>query len=226
MGSLLVSIKVKLQSYGPSNCCSISSSPRSLGLFFCGRPHFRGIVNYELHVKKIVFSNQSICSSRLNPVSVLSSDVGAHLINQRGYVVNFRPNRSEDCLAMLDSLLTAVICIHMTASLVFDCLANGGKDNEYQKWRWKPKDCEIARFDVGAVLKYLRGKRVVFVGNLLSRTQWEPMVCMLMSGVEDKRFVYEANENEITKQIRHLSVRFETFVFTVDRVLGLRKDMK
>ncbi|KAH6824135.1 TRICHOME BIREFRINGENCE-LIKE 7 [Perilla frutescens var. hirtella] len=98
----------------------------------------------------------------------------------------------------------------------FDCLANGRKDNEYQKWRWKPKNCEIPRFDVGAVLKYLRGKRVVFVGDSLSRTQWESMVCMLMSGVEDKRFVYEANGNEITKQIRHLSVRFETFAFTVE----------
>lgn len=98
----------------------------------------------------------------------------------------------------------------------FDCLGNGRKDNEYQKWRWKPKNCEIPRFDVGAVLKYLRGKRVVFVGDSLSRTQWESMVCMLMSGVEDKRFVYEANGNEITKQIRHLSVRFETFAFTVE----------
>ncbi|XP_047983713.1 protein trichome berefringence-like 7 [Salvia hispanica] len=98
----------------------------------------------------------------------------------------------------------------------FDCVGNGRKDRDYLKWRWKPRNCEIPRFDVGAALKYLRGKRVVFVGDSLSRTQWESMVCMLMSGVEDKRFVYEANGNEITKQIRHLSVRFETFSLTVE----------
>ncbi|KAG6432557.1 hypothetical protein SASPL_104137 [Salvia splendens] len=98
----------------------------------------------------------------------------------------------------------------------FDCVGNGRKDRDYLKWRWKPKNCEIPRLDVGAALKYLRGKRVVFVGDSLSRTQWESMVCMLMSGVEDKRFVYEANGNEITKQIRHLSVRFETFSLTVE----------
>lgn len=98
----------------------------------------------------------------------------------------------------------------------FDCLANGRSDKEYLKWRWRPKNCEVPRFDVGAVLKYLHGKRVVFVGDSLSRTQWESMVCMLMTGVEDKRFVYEANGNEITKQSRHLSIRFETFGFTIE----------
>lgn len=98
----------------------------------------------------------------------------------------------------------------------FDCLTNGRSDKEYLKWRWRPKNCEVPRFDVGAVLKYLHGKRVVFVGDSLSRTQWESMVCMLMTGVEDKRFVYEANGNEITKQSRHLSIRFETYAFTVE----------
>ncbi|KAH6824113.1 root cap 1 [Perilla frutescens var. hirtella] len=80
-GSLLHVNKVKLQSYGSSNCCRISSYPRNLGLFSYGQPHFRGIINSELHLKKIVSSNQSICCSRLKPVSALSSD-GAHFISR------------------------------------------------------------------------------------------------------------------------------------------------
>ncbi|KAK6114996.1 hypothetical protein DH2020_007265 [Rehmannia glutinosa] len=98
----------------------------------------------------------------------------------------------------------------------FDCLGNGRRDIGYLKWRWKPKNCEIPRFNSRSVLELLRGKRVVFVGDSLSRTQWESMICMLMSGVEDKNSVYEINGNEITKQIRHLGVRFRTFDVTVE----------
>ncbi|XP_052201508.1 protein trichome berefringence-like 7 isoform X2 [Diospyros lotus] len=98
----------------------------------------------------------------------------------------------------------------------FNCLANGRKDKGYLKWRWKPKDCDISRFNVEIVLERLRGKRVVFVGDSLSRTQWESMICMLMTGVKDKRSVYEVNGNKITKRIRHLGVRFSSFNFTVE----------
>lgn len=98
----------------------------------------------------------------------------------------------------------------------FNCLANGRKDKGYLKWRWKPKNCEIPRFNVQAILEKLRGKRVVFVGDSLSRTQWESMICLLVTGVDDKKSVYEVNGNKISKQIRHLGVRFSSFNFTVE----------
>ncbi|XP_021771662.1 protein trichome berefringence-like 7 [Chenopodium quinoa] len=102
------------------------------------------------------------------------------------------------------------------AEVGFNCLANGRRDSDYMKWRWKPKDCDLPRFDVQALLNYLRGKRVVFVGDSLTRTQWESFICMLMSGVEDKRFVYEVNQNPISKKIRFLNVRFDSYDFTVE----------
>ncbi|XP_030951574.1 protein trichome berefringence-like 7 [Quercus lobata] len=98
----------------------------------------------------------------------------------------------------------------------FNCLANGRKDKGYAKWRWKPKNCDIQRFNARAILEKLRGKRVVFVGDSLSRTQWESLICMLMTGVEDKRDVYEVNGQKITKQIRFLSVRFSSFNLNID----------
>lgn len=98
----------------------------------------------------------------------------------------------------------------------FNCLANGRKDDGYLKWKWKPQNCDIPRFDVNSILENLRGKRVVFVGDSLSRTQWESMICLLMTGVEDKDSVYEVNGNTITKQIRHLGVRFRSFNFTIE----------
>jgi len=98
----------------------------------------------------------------------------------------------------------------------FNCLANGRKDRGYTKWRWKPKNCEIPKFDARRILEQLRGKRVVFVGDSLSRTQWESMICMLMTGVENKKSVYEIKGNKITKQIRFLGVRFSTFDVRID----------
>ncbi|KAJ0969430.1 hypothetical protein J5N97_022307 [Dioscorea zingiberensis] len=98
----------------------------------------------------------------------------------------------------------------------FNCLANGRKDTDYLKWRWKPSTCDLPRFDARAALERLRGKRVVFVGDSMSRTQWESMICMLMTAVDDKNSVYEVNGNRISKTIRFLGVRFGGFNLTVE----------
>ncbi|KAJ7959240.1 Trichome birefringence-like family [Quillaja saponaria] len=98
----------------------------------------------------------------------------------------------------------------------FNCFANGRKDRGYTKWRWKPRDCDIPRFDAHTVLEQLRGKRVVFVGDSLSRTQWESFICLLKTGVEDKKSVYEVNGNKINKQIQFLGVRFSSFNVSID----------
>lgn len=98
----------------------------------------------------------------------------------------------------------------------FNCLANGRKDSGYTKWRWKPDNCDIPRFNARAILEKLRGKRVVFVGDSLSRTQWESLICLLMMGVEDKKSVYEVNGHHINKQIRFLGVRFSSFDLSID----------
>ncbi|XP_062078400.1 protein trichome berefringence-like 7 isoform X2 [Humulus lupulus] len=98
----------------------------------------------------------------------------------------------------------------------FDCLHNGREDADYLKWSWKPRNCNFPTFNVQSLLGWLRGKKVVFVGDSMSRTQWESLICLLMTGVQDKKSVYEVNGNEITKQIRYLGVRFGSFNFTIE----------
>lgn len=98
----------------------------------------------------------------------------------------------------------------------FNCLGNGRNDNEYLKWRWKPKNCDIPSFDVHSILEKFRSKRIVFVGDSMSRTQWESLICFLMTGVENKKSVYEVNGNKITKQIRFLGVHFSSFNLTIE----------
>ncbi|CAD6272074.1 unnamed protein product [Miscanthus lutarioriparius] len=98
----------------------------------------------------------------------------------------------------------------------FNCLANGRNDTGYLKWRWKPRRCDVPRFAARTALERLRGKRVMFVGDSMSRTQWESFICMLMAGVDDPRTVFEVNGNKITKTIRHLAVRFASHGLTVE----------
>ncbi|XP_020088081.1 protein trichome berefringence-like 7 isoform X1 [Ananas comosus] len=98
----------------------------------------------------------------------------------------------------------------------FNCLANGRKDSGYLKLRWKPRHCDLPKFSPHNVLESVRGKRVVFVGDSMSRTQWESLICMLMSGVGDPGNVYEVNGSEITKTVRFLGVRFERYNLSVE----------
>lgn len=98
----------------------------------------------------------------------------------------------------------------------FNCQSNGRRDRAYQTWRWRPRGCDLPRFDPRAALESLRGKRVVFVGDSMSRTQWESLICLLMPAAGDPASVYEVNGNRITKQIRFLGARFKPFNFTIE----------
>lgn len=98
----------------------------------------------------------------------------------------------------------------------FNCLANGRSDTDYLRWRWRPRLCEVPQFDAHDILERLRGRRIVFVGDSMSRTQWESLICLLMTGVKDPHSVYEVNGNNITKTIQFLGVQFRSFNFTVE----------
>ncbi|XP_021291190.1 protein trichome birefringence-like 4 [Herrania umbratica] len=73
----------------------------------------------------------------------------------------------------------------------FNCYKNGRVDFSYVRYRWKPFDCQIPRFDGRKMLKMLRGKRLVFVGDSLNRNMWESLVCALRESSKDKRRIIE-----------------------------------
>ncbi|MBA0630764.1 hypothetical protein Godav_002826 [Gossypium davidsonii] len=61
----------------------------------------------------------------------------------------------------------------------FSCVKNGRLDLDYRHWEWQPDDCYLPRFDPEVALEKLRGKRLVFAGDSLQRSQWESFVCMI-----------------------------------------------
>ncbi|GLJ40653.1 hypothetical protein SUGI_0839340 [Cryptomeria japonica] len=79
------------------------------------------------------------------------------------------------------------LCPYLSAQ--YNCKSNGRPDSEYLKWRWQPQDCNIPRFNANEMLEILRGKRLMFVGDSLTRNQWESMVCMLQAVVPDSEKV-------------------------------------
>nr|XP_043637727.1 protein trichome birefringence-like 6 isoform X2 [Erigeron canadensis] len=98
----------------------------------------------------------------------------------------------------------------------FNCEANGRLDKDYMKWRWKPHDCDIPRFNATSMLELIRGKRLVFVGDSINRNQWESMLCLLMSGIKDPKRVYETHGRRITKEKGNYCFKFLDYKCTVE----------
>ncbi|XP_073147634.1 protein trichome birefringence-like 6 isoform X2 [Henckelia pumila] len=98
----------------------------------------------------------------------------------------------------------------------FNCQANGRADKDYMKWRWQPQDCDIPRFNATKMLEFIRGKRVVFVGDSINRNQWESMLCLLMGAVKDPKKVYEIRGRKITKERGNYCFMFEDYKCRVE----------
>ncbi|KAL2508075.1 Protein PMR5 [Forsythia ovata] len=65
----------------------------------------------------------------------------------------------------------------------FNCQMYGRPDTDYLKYRWKPANCEIPRFNGLDFAMKMRGKTVMFVGDSLGRNQFQSLVCMISAGI-------------------------------------------
>ncbi|KAE8672086.1 Protein trichome birefringence-like 5 [Hibiscus syriacus] len=91
----------------------------------------------------------------------------------------------------------------------FDCHGNGRKDTDYLKWRWKPDDCDLPRFNATDFLERLRGKKVMLVGDSMNRNQFESFLCLLHEGLTNKSKMYEARGNKVSKGRGYFSFKIE-----------------
>ncbi|XP_031375628.1 protein PMR5-like isoform X2 [Punica granatum] len=80
--------------------------------------------------------------------------------------------QSSDCAAIIDP--------------EFNCQAYGRPDSDYLKYRWKPLNCELPRFNGMEFLRRMRGKSVMFVGDSLGRNQWESLICMISAAAPSR----------------------------------------
>ncbi|KAK4415332.1 protein trichome birefringence-like 5 [Sesamum alatum] len=100
----------------------------------------------------------------------------------------------------------------------FDCLSNGRPDSGYLKWRWKPDNCDLPRFNATDFLERLRGKRLMLVGDSMNRNQFESLLCLLREALPDKSRMYEVHGYKITKGRGFYIFKFEDYNCTVEFV--------
>ncbi|KAG8372354.1 hypothetical protein BUALT_Bualt12G0057300 [Buddleja alternifolia] len=100
----------------------------------------------------------------------------------------------------------------------FDCQSNGRPDSEYLKWRWKPDECDLPRFNATDFLVRLRGKRLMLVGDSMNRNQFESLLCLLREGLPDKSKMYEVHGYKITKGRGFYIFKFEDYNCTIEFV--------
>ena len=60
-----------------------------------------------------------------------------------------------------------------------NCFKNGRRERDFVNWRWKPQQCELARFDPKTFLQIVRGKKMAFIGDSVARNHVESLLCLL-----------------------------------------------
>lgn len=60
-----------------------------------------------------------------------------------------------------------------------NCMRNGRPDTGYFYWRWRPRDCDLRRFDPNIFLNMMRDKSWAFIGDSISRNHVQSLLCIL-----------------------------------------------
>ncbi|XP_010323992.1 protein trichome birefringence-like 14 isoform X1 [Solanum lycopersicum] len=87
-------------------------------------------------------------------------------------------------------------------SAMWACRLTQRTDFEYEKLRWRPRDCEIEEFTGVKFLKRMENKTLAFIGDSLGRQQFQSLMCMITGG-EDRPDVLDVGREYGLVKARH-----------------------
>ncbi|XP_062159522.1 xyloglucan O-acetyltransferase 1 [Alnus glutinosa] len=80
-----------------------------------------------------------------------------------------------------------------------NCINHGRPDLDYLHWRWKPKQCDLQRFEPNTFLQLIRNKHIAFVGDSMARNQLESLLCMLATASLPNLVYKDSEENKFRR---------------------------
>lgn len=89
-----------------------------------------------------------------------------------------------------------------------NCMKYGRPDLGFLRWRWRPAQCELPRFDAAAFLDVVRDRSLAFVGDSLARNHMQSLMCLL------SKVVYPKDISKTTHQ-DFRTVYYESYNFTI-----------
>ncbi|KAL8113915.1 hypothetical protein AgCh_020993 [Apium graveolens] len=93
-----------------------------------------------------------------------------------------------------------------------NCVKYGKPDLDYIKWKWKPDECELPRFNPYQFLELVRDKSLTFVGDSLGRNQLQSLICMLSPVEFPVENSYTSDQNFI--RWKYVSYNFTLSTFS------------
>ncbi|KZV36146.1 protein ALTERED XYLOGLUCAN 4-like [Dorcoceras hygrometricum] len=125
--------------------------------------------------------------------------------------------------ASAGSLYTNYSC--KTIPFARNCFMHGRRDTEFLRWRWKPDQCELPRFQPEVFLSIVRGKTMAFIGDSLARNHMESLLCLLSTAEtprakhkdpDDRLPIWEFQKQNFTL----MTIRSEFLVSASERVVN------
>ncbi|KAH1058485.1 hypothetical protein GYH30_002871 [Glycine max] len=155
-------------------------------------PHSLSITNHSsLELHSISFSNQSsLATSTELPRSIFITNHSSlfaspppppvYVYEEPCDYTNGRWVRTKG-----GPQYNATNCVKMKRNQ--NCIANGRPDLGYLNWKWKPRECNLPRFDPNTFLQLISNKHVAFVGDSVSRNHLESLLCLLTTVTKPNR---------------------------------------
>ncbi|KAJ8543353.1 hypothetical protein K7X08_005876 [Anisodus acutangulus] len=87
-------------------------------------------------------------------------------------------------------------------SAMWACRLTQRMDFEYEKLRWRPRNCEMEEFTGVKFLKRMENKTLAFIGDSLGRQQFQSLMCMITGG-KDRPDVLDVGREYGLVKARH-----------------------